>query len=207
VFGALRPTRDMSGWGASRTSKRAASSLIVLAGAMVAFALSPSPLLCLGAAVIAGMAALRAGVATQTQLLRHQPMSTASVMALWAIAWAGTKPLASLIDGTLAGAVGIGWTCFLLALPAFLLGTCELVFPVAWRERVKSARLPFDRWLTADVRPAPAAQSPLVAADPDRMTGPREIATAVPAGAITNLSGQSDHFGESARLLPSAIQG
>jgi hypothetical protein len=41
-------------------------------------------------------------------------------MAVWAIAWAGSKPLASLTDGLLAGTVGLRWTGFLLTLPALM---------------------------------------------------------------------------------------
>ena len=51
---------------------------------------------------------------------RATPVHEASVMAVWAIAWAGSKPVASLGDGLLAGWIGIKWTGVLLALPAML---------------------------------------------------------------------------------------
>ena len=38
-------------------------------------------------------------------------------MAVWAIAWAGSKPIASLVDGSLAGLIGYRATGILLALP------------------------------------------------------------------------------------------
>jgi len=41
-------------------------------------------------------------------------------MAVWAIAWAGSKPVASLSDGLLARHIGIKVTGVLLALPAML---------------------------------------------------------------------------------------
>ena len=41
-------------------------------------------------------------------------------MAVWAIAWAGSKPIASLADGLLANSVGLKWTGALLALPALV---------------------------------------------------------------------------------------
>ena len=41
-------------------------------------------------------------------------------MAVWAIAWAGSKPLASLTDGLLAGWIGVRWTGVVLALPALI---------------------------------------------------------------------------------------
>ena len=62
-------------------------------------------------------------------------------MAVWAIAWAGSKPVASLSDGLLAGGIGIRWTGVLLALPALmpiavLLALPVLVFAVQkWKPR------------------------------------------------------------------------
>ena len=41
-------------------------------------------------------------------------------MAVWAIAWAGSKPVASLLDGLLAGHVGLQRTGILLAAPALV---------------------------------------------------------------------------------------
>ena len=40
-------------------------------------------------------------------------------MAVWAIAWAGSKPFASLIDGLLGSWIGPQWTGLILATPAF----------------------------------------------------------------------------------------
>jgi hypothetical protein len=41
-------------------------------------------------------------------------------MAVWAIAWAGSKPIASLLDGTLGSWIGPQWTGLLLATPALV---------------------------------------------------------------------------------------
>ena len=41
-------------------------------------------------------------------------------MAAWAVAWAGSKPIASLADGSLAGVIGVRPTGILLAVPALL---------------------------------------------------------------------------------------
>ena len=41
-------------------------------------------------------------------------------MAAWAVAWAGSKPIASLADGSLARLVGVRPTGILLATPALL---------------------------------------------------------------------------------------
>ena len=51
----------------------------------------------------AGITCLMANTATRTLLVSQAgPEHEASVMAVWAIAWAGSKPLASLADGLLA---------------------------------------------------------------------------------------------------------
>ena len=62
-------------------------------------------------------------------------------MAVWAIAWAGSKPVASLTDGVLAGKVGLLRTGFLLALPALIPVTVLVVLMIsvfavrAWKPR------------------------------------------------------------------------
>lgn len=48
------------------------------------------------------------------------PEQTAAVMAVWAIAWAGSKPLASLLDGMLGSWIGPQWTGLILATPALM---------------------------------------------------------------------------------------
>jgi hypothetical protein len=41
-------------------------------------------------------------------------------MAVWAIAWAGSKPFASLLDGILGSHIGLQWTGLILAAPALI---------------------------------------------------------------------------------------
>jgi hypothetical protein len=59
------------------------------------------------------------------------------VMALWAIAWAGTKPVASLADGWLATHLDVLRAGVLLAAPALAVAALEIWLPKAWRLRVK----------------------------------------------------------------------
>ena len=131
VLGSLPPTsaKDNS---AQYASRRAAISLLILGGSVVVFTTgfwTPASLVAAGAA---GAAALFTGAAAQTALLRHQQKSgadvatVASVAALWAIAWAGTKPFASLLDGWLAIHIGIVTTSIVLTLPAISIALCEL---------------------------------------------------------------------------------
>lgn len=113
----------------------AASALAALAACMICFILSPAVWGSFVAAFGAGVMCLIANSATRTELaMRAGPKREASVMAVWAIAWAGSKPLASLTDGLLAGGIGvtwgrahvkwgglgIRWTGTLLALPALV---------------------------------------------------------------------------------------
>ena len=63
-----------------------------------------------------------AGATLRTLLLKHAGGTTqqAAVMAAWAVAWAGSKPIASFADGTLASLIGLRPTGILLALPALV---------------------------------------------------------------------------------------
>ena len=99
----------------------AATALAILAACMMLFVLSPWLPVTILAAFGAGVMCLVANSASRTVLATEAtPVHEASVMAVWAIAWAGSKPIASLSDGLLAGHIGIKWTGVLLALPAML---------------------------------------------------------------------------------------
>ena len=109
----------------------AATALAILAGCMILFVLSPWFPLTILAAFGAGGMCLVANSATRTVLAtRATPAHEASVMAVWAIAWAGSKPVASLGDGLLAGHIGIKGTGVLLAIPAMLPLAALLALPV-----------------------------------------------------------------------------
>jgi MFS family permease len=115
VVGSFRPSRH------NPSLPLAASALAVLAACMVVFVMSPVAWASLAAAFGAGVACLIANAATRTLLAKHAGREKeAGVMAVWAIAWAGSKPLASLTDGLLAGSVGLRWAGFLLTLPALV---------------------------------------------------------------------------------------
>jgi MFS family permease len=110
--------------------RNAATPVFLLGAAIIVFALGINFYLCLIMAVVAGIACLLAGSITQALLLNlARPERAATVMAVWAIAWAGTKPLASLIDGALASHLGLQWAGILLALPALVPGAIIVCFP------------------------------------------------------------------------------
>ncbi len=140
VFGSLPPTsgRDAN---ARPASRRAAFCLLVLGISVIVFAMGFSPQASLIAAVVAGAAALFTGAAAQTALLRHHQKlavpATASVAALWAIAWAGTKPFASLLDGWLALHIGIVPTSIVLVFPAIIIALLEISLPSAFRRQTR----------------------------------------------------------------------
>ena len=138
VLGSLRPKKDPQEWDASRTSKRAARWLVVLAIAMVFFSSGLAAWLCIVAAFAVGVAALHTGALAQTQLTQHRPEHTASVMALWAIAWAGTKPIASLADGWLSSHLHLWLAAAILAMPALFIGLGELLLRKNSRLKIKN---------------------------------------------------------------------
>lgn len=115
VFGSFRPVRQ------TPSHRQAAMALAGLAVCMIAFVQCPWPWGSLAAAFGAGVSCLIANSSTRSLLaIRAGPHREASVMAVWAIAWAGSKPFASLSDGLLAGAVGVKWTGAILAIPALI---------------------------------------------------------------------------------------
>jgi hypothetical protein len=126
VLGSLRRTKDARRATPSYSTRRAAKSLLLLAVAIGFFAVALNKWVSLAAAFFAGVAALRTGAVTQTQLVRHHPQRTASVMALWAIAWAGTKPIASFLDGYIANTIGIWCSVGLLTSVAIILALSEI---------------------------------------------------------------------------------
>lgn len=125
VLGSLLPTSYPTS--ARSASGRAAVSLLVLAFSMIVFSWGFAAWLSVAAALVAGVAGLLTGVAAQTLLLSiaGRPLA-ANVMVLWAIAWAGSKPIASLIDGWLASTIGVRWAGTLLAMPALAVALLEL---------------------------------------------------------------------------------
>jgi MFS family permease len=125
VVGSLLPTKQ------EPSIRLVAAALASLSGCMMIFVLAPRLWISFVAAFGAGVTCLLANSATRTLLAKEAGMvNEASVMAIWAIAWAGSKPLASLTDGFLATTLGVRWTGVLLALPAlipFLVLTCPPV--------------------------------------------------------------------------------
>jgi MFS family permease len=114
VIGSLRRPKHLP------RLRLAATALAALGVCMVAFVSTPWVWVSFGAALAAGVTCLLANSMTRTLLSQTAGVNQASVMAVWAIAWAGSKPLASITDGLLAGWIGVWPTGMILAIPAFI---------------------------------------------------------------------------------------
>ena len=91
VVGSLRRSKHLP------SLRLAATALALLGGCMVFFVMTPWVWVSVAAALGAGISCLVANSATRTLLSKAAgPTRVAAVMAVWAIAWAGSKPLASL---------------------------------------------------------------------------------------------------------------
>jgi predicted MFS family arabinose efflux permease len=143
VLGSLRPQKRSGSLGtaesnAPETSRRAAKYLLMLAVSIILFASGISVWISAAAAFSAGVAALLTGAIIQTWLVQANSGNTASVMALWAIAWAGTKPIASLADGWLANSINVRAAGVILAMPALILALFEISLPDARKQKIKA---------------------------------------------------------------------
>jgi predicted MFS family arabinose efflux permease len=115
VLGSVRRSRHVP------SLRLTATALAAVGVCMLGFVLTPGAWFSAVAALGAGITCLIANSATRTLLAKEAgPEREASVMAVWAIAWAGSKPLASLMDGFLASTVGVRGTGVLLAIPALV---------------------------------------------------------------------------------------
>ena len=111
--------------------RHAAYPLFLLGASIAVFALGFYPWLSLVAALVAGVACLLTNSVAKALVWSLTPaeQERPAVMAMWTVAWAGSKPLASLVDGLLATSIGV-WTAgdlpslpatgMLLALPALI---------------------------------------------------------------------------------------
>jgi hypothetical protein len=149
VLGSLRRSRH------APSLRLAATVLAALGICMVVFVSAPSVWVSLAAALAAGVTCLLANSMTRTLLSRAAGVDQASVMAVWAIAWAGSKPLASITDGLLAGLIGVRPTGILLALPAFL--PIAVLAGLAWKSKRAHGRGPSSPIAPAPVTPVSAA--------------------------------------------------
>jgi predicted MFS family arabinose efflux permease len=127
------------------TLRQAAISLGFLAVSVLVFAAGYALWLSLCAAVAAGVAALLTGASAQALLLETAgPLRVTQVMTLWGIAWAGTKPIASMADGWLATSLGVRWAAAIVVTPAIGIVLLELFLRDKHRARMAKFLNRFD---------------------------------------------------------------
>jgi MFS family permease len=132
------PSRTAERSQPSTETRHAALSLGLLALSVVTFAFGLNRWLSVVAVVVAGVAALLTGASAQALLEQTAPpQNRTQVMALWAVAWAGTKPIASLTDGWLASAASVRFAAIALALPAIVIAVLELFLTDGQRQALK----------------------------------------------------------------------
>jgi Transmembrane secretion effector len=139
VLSALLPRRR------SPSTRRSAAALGLLGLSIVIFASAPWMWLSVAAAFSAGLWGLVAGSAAQAMLRQLAGRERAlQVMGLWAVAWAGSKPFASLLDGLLPSIIGVQLTGVAMAIPALLPPLVLILMPDAGRRvtNKRSAELP-----------------------------------------------------------------
>ena len=127
VIGSFLPSKRRS-----PSIRRAAAALAMLALAMMVFSAAPSIWLSTAAAFGVGAACLVAGATARSLLIDcagGDVKRQTAIMAAWAVAWAGSKPIASLIDGGLADLIGVRATGILLAAPALLPALILILLP------------------------------------------------------------------------------
>jgi hypothetical protein len=160
VVGSLRRSKHLP------SLRLAATALALLGGCMVFFVMTPWVWVSVAAALGAGISCLVANSATRTLLSKAAgPTRVAAVMAVWAIAWAGSKPLASLTDGLLAGWIGVRWTGVMLALPA-LIPIAVMIFAPSFGRRLVRGRTRGGKTEAepmAAYAPSPGSEIPVIA--------------------------------------------
>ena len=127
VIGSFRPSKPRP-----PSIRRVAAVLAMLALAMMVFSAAPSIWLSAAAAFAVGAACLVAGATARSLLIEcagGDVTRQTAIMAAWAVAWAGSKPIASLTDGGLASLIGVRTTGILLAAPALLPALILILLP------------------------------------------------------------------------------
>jgi hypothetical protein len=93
-------------------------TLGLLGGGMVAYSLVPWLPLAYVFLLVAGFGYLSSNTAATSRLqLEVEDHQRGRIMALWSVAFLGLRPIASLLDGAVAGAFGVRPAGFVLALP------------------------------------------------------------------------------------------
>ena len=119
VFGAGAVTAALLFAGRSGSPRLTVATLTLLGCATAAFAFSPTLWIAVPFLFLAGLGYLASNARATTQIqLEVTEAQRGRMMALWSIAFLGLRPVASLVDGAVAGAVGVRAAGVVLAVPA-----------------------------------------------------------------------------------------
>jgi MFS family permease len=117
-FGAVSAAFLLAGRVAG-TRRRMVTTLTLLGLGVIAFSVSPWLALGFVFLAVAGFGYLASNTHATTRLqLEVEESQRGRIMALWSVAFLGLRPLASLVDGAIAGAFGVRVAGVCLALPA-----------------------------------------------------------------------------------------
>jgi predicted MFS family arabinose efflux permease len=109
----------VAGAEARRHHRKVAILLALLVVGTTVFALANQLYVVLGGTMLAGFGYLTSQTRTTTLLYRSiADNERGRVMALWSIAFIGTRPLASLVDGFIGSAINIQTAALVMATPA-----------------------------------------------------------------------------------------
>jgi MFS family permease len=101
------------------TRRRMVTTLLLLAGGMIAFGLVPWLAVAFPLLLVAGFAYHTSNThATPRLQLEVEEHQRGRIMALWSVAFLGLRPVASLVDGAIASLAGVRVSCVVLTFPA-----------------------------------------------------------------------------------------
>jgi MFS family permease len=120
AFGAGAVGAAIATAGREGSPRRTVATLALLGAGITAFSLSPTLAVGFPFLVAAGFGYLTSNARATAQLqLEVDESQRGRIMALWSVAFLGLRPIASLADGVIAGALGVRVAGVVLALPAF----------------------------------------------------------------------------------------
>jgi MFS family permease len=121
--------------------RRMAVTLGALGAGILLFSVTPWLPLGLVFLALAGFGYLGSNTSATTRLaLGVAPSQRGRIMALWSIAFLGLRPVASLVDGGLAGAFGVRVAGVVLALPALAGAAVALTTLGPWKDSFSLSR-------------------------------------------------------------------
>ena len=129
VIASLLPPAKQSRDRAQPPSRVLPGALLLFAAGLVGFGLAPRLGIAFVALPLAGFGFLLAQTRATTELqLGVSDAERGRVMALWSVAFLGTRPIASLADGGLANVIGPRATAVIFAIPVLAAGGGMLLF-------------------------------------------------------------------------------